>query len=270
MNKHGLLGFIFALLLLTACNLPRTTPGQFTVQILDAETRAPISGADVSLHYYPSTPDSPEPGHPRAIASAQGKVALPNEEKMAIWQVQADGYIEQRLSGDKGALPPRYAAHATSGYDGIVYLYHLPEPQLNILVNDGYTGPLTIQLMPAPGFDWVKVDKMNVAFAAVDPQASYIQESPGMRLFTVTASQEGVVTLTVTPLLYDLQARQLQVHDQAGLLPFRDIANPQDIDRGVWGTVNEDEKRINHQIRLFIGTQEDYLKYIASQRQMLE
>lgn len=266
MNKLDIFGFIFALLTMAACVSIGIKPKQFTVQILDAETRAPIPGAVLNLHYYPSTPDMPEPNHPRAIANSQGKVTLPNKDTMAIWQVQADGYIEQRLSGDKGALPPRYAAHATSGYDGVVYLYKLPEPQLNILVNDSYTGPLTIQLKPAPGFDWIKVDEINVAFAAVNPQASYIQEPAGGRVFTETVSEAGVVNLTVTPLLYDLQMQQLRVQDQSGVLPFRDIANPQDIDRGVWGTVTEDEKRLNHQIRLFIGTREDYLKFIGSGR----
>jgi hypothetical protein len=182
---------------------------------------------------------------------------------MAIWQVQADGYIEQRLSSNKGALPPRYAAHAMGDYDGVIYLYQLPEPQLNILVNDNYIGPLTIQLKPAPGFDWIQLDEINVAFAAVDPQASYIQEPAGTRVFTATASDDGVVDLVVAPLLYDLETQQLLVHDRAGVLPFRDIANPQDLDRGVWGTVLEDEKRINHQIRLFVGTREDYLKFLA-------
>jgi hypothetical protein len=185
---------------------------------------------------------------------------------MAIWQVQADGYIEQRVSSSQGDLPPRYAAHATGDYDGAIHLYQLPEPQLNILLSDSYTGPLTIQLIPAPGFDWTPVDEINVAFAAVDPQASYIQEPAGTRVFTATASADGMVDLVVAPLLYDLKTQHLQVHDGAGFLPFRDIANPQDIDRGVWGVVTEDEKRLNHQIQLFIGTLEEYLKSLESGR----
>jgi hypothetical protein len=264
MNKLVIFGFIFALLILAACVPTGITPKRFTVRILDAETRAPISAAQIDLHYYPSTPDAPEADHPHTIANTQGVATLSKEDKMAIWQVRADGYIEQRLSSSDGALPPRYAANATGDYDGVIYLYKLPEPQLNILVNDDYTGPLTIQLEPAPGFDWIKVDEINVAFAAVDPQASYIQKSAGRRVFTETASAAGVVDLVVTPLLYDIQTQQLRVHDRSGALPFRDIANPQDLERGVWGTVTDDEKRIHHQIRLFVGTREDYLKFLET------
>ena len=237
---------------------------QHTVRILDAETGAPVSSAVVNLHYFPSTPEMPEPDHPRAFANTQGEVALSSRDELVIWQVQADGYIEQRLSSNEGALPPRYAAHATGDYDGIIHLYQLPEPQLNILVSDSYTGPLTIQLEPAPGFDWVPVDEINVAFAAVDPQASYIQEPAGTRVFTATASADGMVDLVVAPLLYDLKTQQLLIRDSTSVLPFRDISNPQDIDRGVWGLVSEDEKRLDRQIRLFVGTLEDYLKYLES------
>jgi hypothetical protein len=264
MNKLVIFGFIFALLILVACVPFGKPPKQNAVRILDAETRAPIPSAQIDLHYYPSTPDAPEPDHPRAIANTQGVATLSNKDKMAIWQVRADGYIEQRLSSNNGAPPPRYAANATGDYDGVIYLYKLPEPQLNIVVNDNYTGPLTIQLEPAAGFDWIKVDKINVAFAAVDPQASYIQKSAGTRVFTETASTAGVVDLVVTPLLYDIQTQQLLVHDRSSALPFRDIANPQDFERGVWGTVTDDEKRIYHQVRLFVGTREDYLKFLKT------
>ena len=267
MNRIEIFAFSFALLLLAACVPTGITAKQYTVQITDAETGVPISGAVVNLYYFPATPDHPEPGHPQAISNDRGEVNLSSENQMAIWQVQADGYIEQRLTSNDGSLPPRYAAHATGTYDGIIHLYKLPEPQLNILVNDHYTGPLTIQLEPAPGFGWVKIDPINVAFAAVDPQASYIQDSPGTRVFTETASADGVVDLVVTPLLYDIQTQQIVIQDDAGRLPFRELANSQDSGRGVWGTVNEDDKKIHHQIRFFVGTREDYLKYLESKNQ---
>jgi len=73
-----------------------------------------------------------------------------------------------------------------------------------------------------------------------------------------------MVDLIVAPLLYDLKTQQLQIYDNETVLPFRDIANPQDIDRGIWGIVNEDEKRLDHQIRLFVGTLEEYLKFLES------
>lgn len=264
MNKLDIFGVIFALLSVAACVPAVFTPRQHTVRIVDAETGAPVSGAVVNLHYYPSLPEAPEPDHPRAVSNNLGEVTLPSRDELVIWQVQADGYIEQRLSSNEGALPPRYAAHATGDYDGVIHLYQLPEPQLNILLSDSYTGPLTIRLQPAPGFDWVPVDEINVAFGAVDPQVSYIQEPAGTRNFTATASADGVVDMVVAPLLYDLKTEQLQIRDNASVLPFRDISNPQDIDRGVWGIVSEDEKRLDHRIMLFVGTLAEYLKYLES------
>ena len=264
MIKLDIFGAIMALLSVAACVLTVRTPMQHTVRILDAETGAPISGAVVNLHYYPSLPEASEPDHPRAVANTQGEVTLPSKDEITIWQVQADGYIEQRLSSNEGTLPPRYAAHADGDYDGVIHLYQLPEPQLNILLSDSYTGPLTIRLQPAPGFDWVPVDEINVAFGAVDPQVSYIQEPAGTRNFTATASADGVVDMVVAPLLYDLKTEQLQIRDNASVLPFRDISNPQDIDRGVWGIVSEDEKRLDHRIMLFVGTLAEYLKYLES------
>jgi hypothetical protein len=264
MNKLVLFSFVFGLLCISACVPTGITAGQFTVRVLDAETRAPIIDARVDLYYYPSTPDSPEPNHPYAITDANGVAKLPNKAVMAIWQVQANGYIEQRSTSNNGLLPPQYAAQATSDYNGTINLYKLPEPQLNILLQGNYIGPLTIHLEPASGFNWIKVDTMNTAFVAVDPQASYIQKSAGTRVFTETASADGAVDLVVTPLLYEIQTQQLRIMDQAGLLPYRDIANLSDTDRGVWGTITDDEKNISHQISLFVGSREDYLMFLKN------
>ncbi len=252
---------ITALMLLVACVPPTGAPQQHKVRVVDAETGAPITDAAIDLHYFPSAPEAPDPNHPRVTADAQGAITIQSVGKPAIWQVRGQDYIEQRLTGKQGALPPRYAAGKGGSYDGVIYLYRNPEPQLTIEVSDTYTGPLTINLQPAPGFDYVPINELGTAFAAVDPQVSYVQESAGKRDFTAVATADGVVNLVVTPLLYDITASQLQIRDSAGVLPYRDIANPQDIGRGVWGTVNEDDKQIHHQIRLFVGTLADYTKF---------
>ncbi|MBX3011015.1 MAG: hypothetical protein KF832_05885 [Caldilineaceae bacterium] len=258
MKKIYLLQLLWALFWISACVPTTATPKQYTVTIVDAESGAPIEGAAIDLHYFPSAPEAPAPDHPQATADAQGEVKIQSKADPAIWQVRADGYIEQRLSTSNGALPLRYAAHATTGLDGVIQLYQQPEPRLTILVSDTYSGPLTIDLQPAPGFDYRTVDEMNVTFAAVAPTASYIQEVAGQRVFTATAAADGQVALVVTPLLYDIENRHLQIQDATGPLPFYDIADANSQGRGVWGTVNDDDKRLNHQIRLFIGTLQEY------------
>jgi hypothetical protein len=266
MRKLYIFCAISALFGVTACVPAAPTLKQSKVQIVDAETAAPIAGAAIDLHYFPSSPKAPNPDHPHATANPQGEITIEGKAEPTIWQVQAEGYIEQQVTGNEGALPARYAAHATDKYAGVVHLYQKPEPQLTILVSDTYTGPVTINLQPAPGFDYVAVDAMNVAFAAVDPQASYIQETIGTRIFTATITNEGMVDLRVTPLLYDITAAQLQIRDSVGILPHYDIADSQHKERGVWGNINEDDKRLNHQIRLFVGTLQAYQKFLhASQ-----
>lgn len=264
MNRINILCILLALFFVAACVPATTALRQHKVRIVDAETSVPVAGAVIDLHYFPSAPEAPDPDHPRVTANAQGEIAIQRRAKPAIWQVRAEGYIGQQLSSNEGALPPRYAAYATSALDGVIHLYQMPEPQLIVLVNDTYIGPLTINLEPVPGFDYVLVDEINVAFAAVDPQASHIQEAVGMRVFTAAASAEGMVDLVVTPLLYDIKTPQLRVRDGTGVLPYRDIANPQDTERGVWGNVSEDDKRLHRQIRLFAGTLEDYRKFLES------
>ena len=252
-----------AALVVTACVPRGRALRQHRVRVVDAETATPLSGATVDLHVFPSAPEMPDPGHLRVTTSTQGELTIRSEAEPAIWQVRAEGYIEQRLTSSAGHLPPRYAAHATSAYDGIVHLYRMPEPRLAVQVSETYAGPLTIHLQPARGFGYVLVDEINVAFAAVDPQASYVQHVPGHRSFVALASAEGVVELVVAPLLYDIETRQLQVRDGDDVLPYRDIANPQDVGRGVWGSISQDDKRLHRQIRLFVGTLRDYREYLG-------
>ncbi len=264
MNRIHLLGILLAPFFVAGCLPASTALTLHRVRIVDAERGMPVTDAILDLHYYPNAPEFPDPDHPSAIANAQGEIVIQSEAKPAIWQVRAQGYIEQQSSSSEGKLPPRYAAHTMGPYDGVIHLYQMPEPQLTILVSDTYTGPLTINLKPAPGFDHVLVDEINLAFSAVDPQASYVQEAVGRRVFTETASAHGMVDLVVTPLLYEIKAPQLQIRDSTGVLPYRDIANPQDVERGVWGNVSEDEKRLSQQIRLFVGTLKDYRKSLES------
>ena len=258
MHRFSVLCLLFATSLLTACVSTPAATTPHKVRVVDAETGAPVAGAAIDLHYFPSLPQAPDPAHPHAVANAQGEVTIQSMATPAIWQVRAQDYVEQQLVGSQGALPPRYAAPTQSSPDGVIHLYRLPEPQLTVQVSDTYVGPLTINLQPAPGFDYVPINEIGTIFAAVEPQASYVQQATGTRTFSATASPEGVVDLQVTPLLYDIKAGQLQIKDSTGMLPYRDIANPQDKDRGVWGSVIEDDKQLHHQIRLFVGTLADY------------
>ena len=258
LEKIAMVVLGLTLFMTQACTSSRT-PNKLLV--VDAETRAPLAQARLDLHPYPSSPEAPNPQHPQATTNQQGELTLSNSQAPAIWQVRADGYVEQRLTSGAGGIPSRISAAATSTNTGVIYLYRQPEPQLTISVRDGYTGPLTINLQPATGFGFVKVDGMNTDFVATQRDANYVQGVVGQRVFSATASADGAVTLVVTPLLYDLKTAQLQIRDRAGVIPYRDEANSQPSNRVVWGDVSDDTKRLQQQIPLFIGTLADYQRY---------
>lgn len=252
MTPARLSALALALLLAAGCAPPGPQP--LRLQVRDAESGAPVGEAAVDLHPFPSTPAAPAPDHPRAVADAEGRLRVEPGAEPAIWQARAAGYVEQRLVGKGGRPPPRYGAHRDGEADGAIYLYRLPAPALTVLVDDGYSGPLTIALSPAPGFAFADGD-----LVAVDPQASYAPPAAGQRAFELRASPQGAAELTVVPLLYDLTTDQLAVRDETGPLPWRDLADGQGETRGVWGVVNADDKALFQQIRLFVGTRDAYL-----------
>jgi hypothetical protein len=259
-----MLSMLLLIFLSSACAPTLGPSQQHRLRVVDAESGLPIPKAQIALHYFPSVPESPAPEYPQATADDEGSLTIESSANPLIWQVQAPGYIEQQLSANGGNLPRRYAAHAANDNDGVIHLYSLPEPQLTLVIDDAYTGTVTINLQPAAGFDFVPVDEINVTFAAVNPQADYVQGEPAQRTFTETASAQGAVDLVVTPLLYDIQTEQVQIQDSSGLLPHQDFANPDHEGRGVWGAVSDDDKRLYRQIRLFVGTQADYQAFLQS------
>lgn len=257
--------FLLLLFAAVGCAPIATAPGQYRLLVVDAESREPLSGVVVMLHAFPASPDAPDPNAVHVKGNDQGEVLAPRyHEGPVLWQVQAPGYIEQRMSSTKGGVPARYAALADEKYDGVIPLYRLPEPKLIVLLDDAYTGPLTINLHPAPGFAYRTVGEISKVFAPVGAEASFVQGVSGERTFTTTASREGQVDVTVMPLLFDIQTHQLQVVDESGALPYRDIADAENSGRGVWGVVTEDDKLLHEQIRLFIGSRDAYLEFLQT------
>jgi len=65
------------------------------VYLVDAESGDPIRGGQVDLHPFPSSPTEPQLDHPAATSDESGMVQLPRLNQPTIWQIRADGYIEQ-------------------------------------------------------------------------------------------------------------------------------------------------------------------------------
>ena len=255
---------LMILVLGAACVPPMPSATQtLRILVVDAESGRPLPQATIDLHYFPSVPEEPDPDHPSILTDDAGMAVVPVRSAPVIWQVTAPDYVEQRQTGENGEPPLRFAAQTAEGVDGIVHLYALPEARVIISVTEGYTGEVIVDLTPAPGFDFVPVGEIGSAFAAVAPQAKYAQGALGTRTFTETASLDGRVALTVTPLLFDLPTEHFIIQDEAESLPHYDIGEETTEGRGVWGNATEVDKNLNRQIRFFVGTKDDYLAHIA-------
>jgi hypothetical protein len=142
-----------------------------SVSVLDAETSAPIAGANVSIEYGYIL-SVPTPKAPVAVTDANGfstmQVATLDERYN---RVSAPGYIDFRATS-----PNKSPADTPM----VFRLYKLPEPSLTFIVPDGYRGPVMLDLHPSD---------------------AWIQGNIGERQFTYTIPSSGYVSVQATPLL---------------------------------------------------------------------
>ncbi len=147
-------------------------PARVTVR--DAETGAPIFGAQVGVYYvYMFVLNAPHPDS-----------ASTNERGEA--HVQAATFTPQWNAGGQKATHPKVAPYAgcdlwkKSGQNWEVWLYREPQPRITIIVPPGYRGPLKVERIPL---------------------AAFVQDAPGKREFTFHATAKGYVGINASPLL---------------------------------------------------------------------
>ena len=255
---------VFLSLSLSGCvTQTSNTTTSVSLRVLDAETRRPVENATVSIHYFPSSPAQPNDTYPLATTDNSGLTTLSIADKPAIWHIAAPGYGSLEVVGHDGHVPSRFSLSSEGDVDGAVYIYALPEPHLTIVVPKEYIGPVTIDLVPAEGFAYLSPDGANNEFLPAAPDTNYVQEVEGRRQFTVAVGKDESAQLIVTPLLFDLSTTHVSVQDDQGLIPFGDL-NVADSDQHyVWGTVNDDDKLLFGQIRLFVGPRSAYLTHMG-------
>ena len=142
-----------------------------TVSVHDAETGAPIVGANIST-IYPYILAAPMPTAPNGITDKNGSVVMEFATLSERWnQASASGYIT-----DHNSLFGGQATTASMDFR----LYKLPEPSLTFILPDGYHGPVMFDLHPS---------------------SAWIQGNIGQRQFTYVVPASGYVSVQATPLL---------------------------------------------------------------------
>lgn len=159
-----------------------------TITVTDAESNTPVADALVELRYsYVLCLNPPKPVS--GVTDADGRVhigATTFESK--TWRVSAEGFLPAEFGF--GSEP---SAARPDGSPLEFRLYRGPQPEIVIVVPDGYQGPLLVDRVPSEG---------------------WIQERPGARRFVFAASELGYVRIDASPLL--LRTHDLRVVRQDG------------------------------------------------------
>jgi hypothetical protein len=159
-----------ALLVLPGC-LAWYLSGPVTVTVLDAESNAPIQGAQVDLHYsYVMCLNQPKDVSVETGSDGQAEIEEAAFESKA-WKVSASGYIAQW---------PIFPEDGSPGNPREFRLYREPEPEVVVVIPTGYVGPILVDFIPSN---------------------TWIQDGPGSRRFRFDSSANGYVPIIASPLI---------------------------------------------------------------------
>ena len=176
-----------ALLVLPGC-LAWYLSGPVTVTVLDAESNAPIQGAQVDLHYsYVMCLNQPKDVSVETGSDGQAEIEEAAFESKA-WKVSASGYIAQW---------PIFPEDGSPGNPHEFRLYREPEPEIVVVIPTGYAGPVLIDFIPSD---------------------TWIQDAPGSRRFRFESSANGYVPIIASPLIYRAQWKNPRVEYRDGTL----------------------------------------------------
>jgi hypothetical protein len=208
------------------------------VQAVDAETKKPIPGADIVISY-PLTRPSQAPYCSEGATGADGIARLraaPYGEIGVLVEANANGYMNGKKSLSAAEVKAIEPAHFFEKVEGrpatiVLALYAEPTPALELVLPPGYHGLVKVQ---------------------VDIKDE-LQSAPGQRLFTGTASKDGLVQVTVPELFHHVVIPVFQLKYPDGpLLPAR----PENLDVGFWHV-----KTLGNTYTLLVGTKFEYDEY---------
>jgi hypothetical protein len=172
------------------------------VEVRDAESGRPLPDALVSarttigwLHADLSEIEYMQrnPGLAEARTDASGRAVVPvvilDRPYLIDWRISADGYFSQGASLTRPPLPSGTGAHhppcsvdpsSVPAATHVRYMYKLPRPTIDLVLPDGWRGPVLI---------------------SIELSDRFVQGVPGQRRFTLTVPAHGHLHATVAPLL---------------------------------------------------------------------
>ncbi len=139
--------------LASGCQLLRPCRAM-TVVAVDAETKKPISGAEVHVSY-PLTPPYRAPAKSSGTTGADGAAvvqAARAEEGLAL-EATAAGYLYEQKSFDADVVPAAapfgpFAAPAPPVASLVLEMYAAPGPTIDLVLPPGYRGIVRVEVQP--------------------------------------------------------------------------------------------------------------------------
>lgn len=174
----------------------------FTIEVRDAETRAPIADAKIAVRttidwlarpFDPYAIDCIErnPGLAEARTDAHGlavvhAVTLDRPYRFG-WRIAAPGYLSSQLlaqpelpAGTNEHLVPRWDRSRPAAAPYVYWMYREPAPQVELVLPAGLRGPVLITTVQS---------------------SSFVQGAAGHRRFSYTVPASGILQVAVAPLL---------------------------------------------------------------------
>lgn len=209
---------------------------QFTV--LDAEDQTPIERASVRVSYWSKPFVLNCPGRNKAFTDQSGTV----EFKVADYyprflRVDATGYVQVSSSFSVHPMGPNFL-RARDGNEMLVLLYKQPRPRIEVVVPNGYRGPV--------GMEYVSLDEM-------------VQGKPGQRVFTVKADSLGYAKVEMSHMFHSVGASGVYVRYENGVgVQTSNYYSPVEI--GLRQVAHRGNKQL-----YVVGTEKDVLDFKSAQ-----
>ena len=209
MSGYRLAGALACCVLTTAlagCGVFRTHR-PVTIQVIDGETRQPLSDAKLSV-YYPNMLDFTAPLPTSGVTDEQGLVTLRigDYHSIELRGELADHYqlSPHRISRESVVGLPRKPMRQISH---TVELWKLPAPKIEVIVPDGYRGPVKVVYETAP------------------PETY----EPGRREFTFRSDRSGRVTVVGPAYLDGFLSVVSARYESGAVIPLPSANRPEEV-----------------------------------------
>jgi hypothetical protein len=154
---------------------------QYQFKVVDAEQNKPVEGAMVSVYYLFKEPLLNAPKPAEVMTDQSGLAELKVADFHPCLRVKAEGYRTVNWIYIREDVPVQHNFKIKNENEVLVSIYKEPKPTIEIVVPDGYRGPVALEFFPT--------DKLTLAKA-------------GQRFFSYKMSLDGYVAAPFWPLFH--------------------------------------------------------------------